>query len=199
VVLEDAIYAELRYDGEPVPSLLSLDRTGLVIQSNGLSKVLAPALRLGWVSGRPEMVAALAAVRQDLGISQWLCRLTETYLAEGLLDAHIDHANEVYRHKRDVAAAAVREHCGAFVDFEVPSGGFYLWLALKDNFDWTAAAEGAGQAGVFCRPGETFMDADTGKGYLRLAFSHAPEHELRRGIKALGEAMANAAHGSVVR
>jgi 2-aminoadipate transaminase len=199
VVLEDAIYSELRYEGEAVPSLLSLDKTGLVIQSSGLSKVLAPALRLGWISGRPEMVAALAAVRQDLGISQWLCRLTEAYLAEDLLDAHIERANDVYRSKRDVAAAAVREPCGDCVDFELPSGGFYLWLALRDNFDWEAAAAAAGRAGVFCRPGETFMDADTGKGYLRLAFSHAPEHELRRGIKALGEAMAQAAHDSAVR
>lgn len=193
VVLEDAIYADLRYEGDEVPSLLSLDRSGLVIQSSGLSKVLAPALRSGWICGRTEMIEALAAVRQDLGVSQWLSRLVAEYLARDLLDSHIDHANEIYRRKRDIAVTAVREHCSEFVDFEVPHGGFYLWLALRGTFDWEKAQKEAALAGVFCRPGEAFMGADEGRGYLRIAFSHAPDHELRRGIQALGQAMAAAA------
>ncbi|MBO9521011.1 MAG: PLP-dependent aminotransferase family protein [Nocardioidaceae bacterium] len=199
VVLEDAIYANLCYEGETPPSLLSMDSTGLVIQSSGLSKVLAPGLRSGWIAGRTEMIEALAAVRQDLGVSQWLSRLTAEYLHRGLLEPHIEKANAVYRHKRDVAVEAVREHCSEFVDVTVPRGGFYLWLALKDNFDWDKAAEAAALAGVFCRPGESFMGAEHGRGYLRLAFSHAPEHELRRGIAALGEAMRSAAGDQVAR
>jgi 2-aminoadipate transaminase len=193
VVLEDSIYADLRYEGEPVPSLLSLDESGLVIQSHGFSKVLAPALRLGWMCGPPAMIEALAAVRQDLGVSQWMARLMERYLAEGLLDDHIAGANAVYRRKRDVAVAALREHCGEWVDFEVPQGGFYLWVRLRDGVDWEAAQHAAGMGGVFCRPGERFMGRADGARYLRLAFSHAPEHELRRGIEVLGQAIAGAA------
>jgi len=197
VVLEDAIYANLCYEGSTPPSLLSLDTSGLVIQSSGLSKVLAPGLRSGWIAGRPEMIEALAAVRQDLGVSQWMSRLTAEYLRRGLLEPHIEKANAVYRHKRDVAVAAIREHCSEYVDFDVPRGGFYLWLRLKDNFDWEKAGAAAALAGVFCRPGESFMGAEHGQGYLRLAFSHAPEHELRRGIAALGEAMRSAAGTTV--
>jgi 2-aminoadipate transaminase len=193
VVLEDAIYADLRYEGEPVPSLLALDTTGRVIQSHGFSKILAPALRLGWMCGSVEMIAALAAVRQDLGVSQLLCRAMEQFLAEGLLDPHIERANAVYRRKRDIAAAAVRQHCGRWVDFEVPQGGFYLWIRISDDVDWDQASADAALGGVFFRPGERFMTDSAGSRYIRLAYSHAPDHEIERGIKVLGEAIAAAA------
>lgn len=189
VVLEDSIYADLRYSGEEVPSLRSMDTTGLVIQSHGFSKVLAPALRLGWVCATPEMIEALASVRQDLGVSQWMCRMMADYLAQGKLDPHIERANAVYRRKRDIAAKAVADHCGGLVDFDVPDGGFYLWLRIDDSVDWDKAQHAAAMAGVFCRPGEKFLGAEAGQGFLRLAYSHAPDHEIERGIKALGEAI----------
>jgi 2-aminoadipate transaminase len=192
VVLEDAIYQELRFEGERVPSLLSLDRSGLVVQAHGFSKILAPALRLGWISGQPNMIEALASVRQDLGVSQWLCRMMAIYLAEDRLDAHIERANSVYRRKRDVAATMVRECCGDAVQFEVPQGGFYLWIKLADDVDWEKAQHAAAMGGVFCRPGERFMVGEQGQQYLRLAFSHAPDHELQRGIRVLGEAIRGA-------
>lgn len=189
VVLEDSMYADLRYSGDPVPSLLSLDTSGRVMQSHGFSKVLAPALRIGWITASPALIHALASVRQDLGVSQWMCRMLTDYLAEGKLDPHIKRANEIYRRKRDVAAAAVREHCGGLVTFDLPDGGYYLWLKVAESVDWEKAQQQAALDGVFCRPGEKFLGEEGGAGYLRLAFSHAPDHELKRGIKALGEAI----------
>lgn len=193
IVLEDSIYADLRYGGDPVPSLFSMDDSGLVVQSHGFSKVIAPALRLGWITGSPEVIQGLASVRQDLGVSQWLARIMTDYMAEGLLDAHIAKANDVYRRKRDIAVAAVREHCGEYVRFEVPQGGFYLWLEIDEAVDWDKASQEAAEGGVMCRPGEKFMGEGDGRRYLRLAFSHAADHELPRGIEVLGNAIRNAA------
>ncbi|RNL61303.1 PLP-dependent aminotransferase family protein [Nocardioides marmoriginsengisoli] len=194
VVLEDAIYSDLRYSGDPVPSLLSLDTSGRVIQSHGFSKVLAPALRIGWIAASTPLINALASVRQDLGVSQWMCRMMVDFMQQGKLDPHIEKANAVYRRKRDIAVAAVREHCGDLVSFDVPDGGFYLWLQIAENVDWEKAQHEAAMAGVFCRPGEKFLGEDAGRGYLRLAYSHAPDHEIARGIKALGEAIVANAH-----
>lgn len=196
VILEDNIYGDLRYAGDPLPTLLSLDTSGRVLQAHGFSKIVAPALRLGWIAGRPDLVAGLAAVRQDLGVSQWTCRVMAEYLARGMLDRHIDKVNAVYRHKRDVAAEAVREHCGPWVTFDVPDGGFYLWLRVSDRVDWEKARVAAENAGVAFRPGERFMGpdlAEQGQQYVRLAFSHVTESEIRRGVAALGEAIAAAA------
>jgi 2-aminoadipate transaminase len=149
VILEDAIYSDLRYDGDPVPSLLSLDDSGLVIQCHAFSKIVAPALRLGWVCGSREMVSGLDAVRQDLGVSQWLCRLMARFIAEGKLDPHIERANRVYRRKRDLAAAAVRKYCGDWVEFDLPQGSFYLWLQLHPDVDWDKARAAAAMGGRF--------------------------------------------------
>lgn len=192
VVLEDNIYGDLRYEGEPLPTLLSLDESGLVIQSHGFSKIVAPALRIGWVCGGEKMIEGLAAVRQDLGVSQWLARTMTAFMREGRLDPHIASVNEVYRRRRDVAVEAVREHCGEFVNFEVPHGGFYLWLELDERVDWDRVGQLAAENGVMCRPGERFMAEGDARRFLRLAYSHAPDHELVRGIEALGEAIRGA-------
>jgi 2-aminoadipate transaminase len=189
IVLEDNVYGDLRYEGEHLPTLLSLDNNGRVMQSSSFSKTVAPALRLGWMTAPTEIISALAAVRQDLGTSQWTARLMAEYLAEGKLEPHIDAANAVYRRKRDIAVEAVREHCGEHVTFSVPQGAFYLWLELSDDVDWESAQRDAALAGVFGRPGEKFMGDDLGRGFLRIAFSHAPDHELRRGLAALGKAI----------
>ena len=196
VVLEDNIYGDLRYSGEAIPTLLSLDTTDRVLQSHGFSKIVAPALRLGWIAGSPGMVAGLAAVRQDLGVSQWTCRVMTEFLKRGMLDPHIDSVNAVYRRKRDLAAKAVETYCSPWVTFEVPDGGFYLWLELSDTVDWEKAQQAAEANGVACRPGERFVSGDRqgeGAGFLRLAFSHVGEAEIERGIEALGRAIAGAA------
>ena len=72
IIIEDGVYAELRYEGDPVPSLLSLDRTGLVMQVHGFAKIVAPGIRLGWLCGRREMIDAVAATRVDFGVIQWM-------------------------------------------------------------------------------------------------------------------------------
>jgi 2-aminoadipate transaminase len=192
VVIEDAVYTDLRYSGEPIPSLLSLDDSGLVIQSHSFSKNFVPGIRIGWMAGDHDMIAGMAAVRQDLGVSQWMSRMMAEYLRQGRLDPHIARANEVYRRKRDVAAQAVRDHCAPWVHFDVPDGGFYLWLELSDEVDWEKARVDAVNGGVLCRPGEVFMGKEDGARYLRLAYSHVSLAELERGIAILGKAISGA-------
>ena len=192
LVLEDNIYGDLRYEGESLPTLLSLDQAGVVMQSHGFSKIVAPALRIGWVCAGEKVIEGLAAVRQDLGVSQWLARIMTAFMREGKLDPHIAAVNDVYRRRRDVAVAAVREHCGEFVSFDVPQGGYYLWLELDERVEWDRVGALAAERGVMCRPGERFMAEGDARRFLRLAYSHAPDHELVRGIEALGEAIRGA-------
>ncbi len=192
LILEDNIYGNLRFSGEAIPTMLALDTTGRVMQSNGFSKTVAPALRLGWLAGPEDLIAGAAAVRQDLGPSQWTCRAMAEYVKRGMLDEHIVEVNKVYLRKRDIAVEAVRKYCGPYVTFSVPEGGFYLWLTLSDDVDWEKVRVAAEANGVAFRPGERFMvegRKSEGKQFLRLAFSHVSESELERGIEALGAAI----------
>jgi 2-aminoadipate transaminase len=186
VVLEDNVYGELRFAGAPLPSLLSLDDSGLVMQCNAFSKTIAPGLRLGWMAGHPDTIAALAAVRQDLGVSQWLSRIMAEFLARDLFDAHLARANAVYASKCATAVNAVRRYCGEFARFREPNGSFYLWLEIDERVDWQRAAQLAAQQGIFFRPGERFMNDTQGRQFLRLAYSHVDERIIADGIEKLG-------------
>ena len=186
LIMEDNVYGDLRFAGEDLPTLLSLDDTGLVIQCGSFSKIVAPALRLGWIAGQPKAIEALAAVRQDLGVGQWLARVMAEYLAEGLLDPHIAKANQVYKAKAETASRTLREQCGDFVRFTDPQGSFYLWVEIDERIDWDKAAKLAEREGIFFRPGERFMNDTGGRQFLRLAYSHVSEDVIARGLETLG-------------
>jgi 2-aminoadipate transaminase len=190
IVLEDNVYGELRFEGERLPTLLELDDSGLVIQSDSFSKTVVPGIRLGWLAGVPEAIAAVAAVRQDLGVSQWISRIMAEYLAEGRLDRHIEAANRVYKAKRDAAVAALRRHCGDAVRFRVPQGAFYLWLEIGDGIDVDRVRELAALGGVYCRPGEVFTGDASGRRFLRMSYSQIGIDEIERGVAVLGKALA---------
>ena len=194
LVLEDNVYGELRYEGDAIPTLFSLDRSGLVLKIDSFSKILAPALRIGWVSGDPEAIRALGVVRGDLGVSQWLARVVARYMQEGKLEPHIESVNALYREKRDLAVDALRKHCDPWVRFDVPEGGFFLWVELAPEVDGQQAMMKALAEGVVCRPGERFFgetDADVHKQWFRLNFTMIPAAEIERGIVALGKAIAD--------
>jgi 2-aminoadipate transaminase len=190
IVVEDNCYYDIYYEQPPPPTLLSLDDSGLVVQSDSFSKVLAPGLRMGWLAGTPEMVAAVAVARQDLGVSQWLARALELYVADGKLDDHIDELRTAYRRKRDIALAALAEHCAPWVRFRAPQGGIYFWLEMSEDVDWDQVRERVAQEGVACRPGERFTGDDSGRRFLRMAYLQVPEDQIRRGVAALGRALA---------
>ncbi len=196
IVMEDNCYGELRYSGEALPSLLSLDTDGLVLKIDTFSKLLAPAFRMGWVTGHEDVIAALSAVRGDLGVSQWLARVLARYMEEGLLEPHIARVNSLYGRKLDTALAALEEHCAKYARWTRPDGGFFLWLELADEIDAKSVMRNAIADGVVCRPGERFFgDENDGRQFLRMAFVMVPSEELERGIAALGKAMADSIGG----
>jgi 2-aminoadipate transaminase len=190
VLLEDAVYRDLRFEGEHLPSLFSLDDSGLVLQADSFSKTVAPGLRLGWVAGRPDAIGAVSAGREDLGVSQMLAKVMKRFLDDGLYEPHVRRASEVLRKKRDVAVRALREHVGDAVTFNVPSGSLYLWLKLSEDVDWSAVQRNAFEAGVYCRPGERFSNDPSFQQFLRLQYSYTPVDEIERGIEVFGKAVA---------
>jgi 2-aminoadipate transaminase len=194
LILEDNVYEPLRYDGVAIPTMFSLDDTGLVVKIDSFSKVVAPGLRLGWVTAEPDVIRALSSVRGDLGVGQWVARTMTHYRAEGLLEPHVVGLNERYRAKREVAERALHEHCDPWVRWRTPEGGFFLWVGIDDTIDAGHVMQRALTEGVLCRAGERFFgDHDSGRQYLRLAFPSMPFDDLEEGIAILGTAIHSAA------
>lgn len=186
VIIEDYVYGELRYEGEEIPSLLSLDTSGRVLHDNSFSKTLAPGVRIGWMCGDTTLINALGAVREDLGVSQWMARLVQAFLDQDLYDEHLTKARKLYCEKRDATIDAVERYCGDYLTFSRPKGSFYLWAEVDQSVDWIQAARMAEQHGIFFRPGERFDTVGDGRQFIRLAFGRVSFDVIEQGIKRLG-------------
>ena len=188
-VIEDNCYYDMYLDTPPPPTLFSLDTSGFVIQTDSFSKNLAPGLRLGYAVASDAVIDALATVREDHGVNQILPRLIESYMKDGMLEPHLVKARSINKAKRDIALAALNEHCVPWVSFRVPNGGIYFWLELSPKIQWDRVREAMQAEGVACRPGERFSDDPSGRQFLRMAFLPVPTDELLHGVEAMGRAL----------
>jgi 2-aminoadipate transaminase len=196
-VLEDNCYYEFAYDHPVPPTLLALDaawgtRAGTVVQSDSFSKYVAPGLRVGWLASTPARIDALAVARQDFAVSRVTALALERFLAEGLLDPHLDRLRERYRVKRDLAADALHRHCAPYVRFETPTGGFFFWLELSPNVDWERARGTITSRGIAVRPSDGMLGDEDPRRFVRLAPIQVADEDIEPGIAALGAALREA-------
>ena len=189
VIVEDDAYGDLRYDGAPLPSLLSLDEAGLVVKLGSFSKIAAAGLRLGWAAGDAEAIAALTSVRHDMGTSAFIARTVYHFAKDGRLAGHVKGLIGHYRRKRDAMLDALDEHCAGYASWQRPEGGFFVWLTLPRGVTTRKLGAYAADEGVGFVPGGAFYNANGGERSLRLAFSHLPLGDIERGVAGLGRAL----------
>jgi 2-aminoadipate transaminase len=186
MILEDNCYYDFGYDGKPPPTLFALDRGGYVIHSDSFSKYLAPGLRLGWVAGDPEAIAAITRVRQDFAVSQLLARAVERTVRSGFLEQHLAELRHHYKTKRDLTTALLRKYCGDSISFHEPAGGFFFWIRFNDRIDADVALRTLTERGVAVRGGEWFTGDANGRRYIRLSPIQLGAQDIERGIAILG-------------
>ncbi|HEY5822354.1 MAG TPA: PLP-dependent aminotransferase family protein [Propionibacteriaceae bacterium] len=196
LVIEDTPYRELRYDGEHLPTLKSLDTEGRVVHLGSFSKILAPGMRLGWAVASSEIVERLGLLKlaADTQSSTLNMAATSAYLARFDIDAHIAQAVPVYRHKRDLMLTTMTGTFPAGVDFTRPEGGLFTWLTFPAGFDAaTFMAETLlPQAKVAYVPGATFFPVTQEPNHARVSFSGVPDDRLTSGVTALGALLGTA-------
>ena len=192
-VVEDSPYRKVRFEGESVPSLASLDQDGLVIHLGTFAKLMAPGLRVGWVAATSSLVARMALLKTDAGS----CPLTQRIIVEfcttgGRFPSHITDVQERYRANRNRMIAALRRELPN-VSFDVPSGGYYVWLSWPDGTDTDALTLSAQREGVIAIAGSRFY-ANASPAHprnrMRVAYSHALPDEIDEGVRRLARAYA---------
>lgn len=190
LVLEDTPYRALRYEGDSLPTLKSLDTQGRVVHLGSFSKILAPSMRLGWALAAPEILEKLALLKlaADTQNSTLNMAATSAYLTTYDIDAHLRQILPVYRHKRDLMLATLAAVLPEGVSFTRAEGGLFTWLQFPHGFDAAAfmAEVLLPQAKVAYVPGGTFFPNVSQPNHARLSFSGIADDRMVHGITQLG-------------
>jgi 2-aminoadipate transaminase len=191
-IVEDNPYGLLRFDGEPLPTLRSLDPAN-VIYLGTVSKVFSPGVRVGWALAEPSVIQRLVLAKEaaDLCGSSFTMLVTERYLAGDRWRANLASLVEVYRLRRDAMLASLPEHFPADTRWTRPDGGFYVWVTLPDWIDTQAMLAAAVERLVAYVPGTAFYADGRGRNQMRLAFCYPTEERIREGVARLGALLAD--------
>lgn len=197
-IVEDGCYEKLRYDGEPIPSVLALDieRSGCidaarVLYTGTLSKMIAPSLRIGWLCGPAPVIRKLTLIKQasDLATSA-LNQMIALDVVVSSLDAAVATACTVYRERRDSMLDALARYMPDGVTWTRPEGGLYVWVTLPPHIDGAELAMRAlADQGVSTISGSAFYPVDPERNTLRLSFSMIPAEDAHEGIRRLALAV----------
>jgi DNA-binding transcriptional MocR family regulator len=192
VVVENDLYGDLRYQGEPVASLKELDETGHTILLRSFSKVAFPGLRVGWVIGPRAPVSRLVQCKQlcDLHTDQFSQALLLRFAQSGRLAAHSARMLETGAERLRAVLDACERHLPRGASFTRPQGGMNLWVRLPQPLDAAELLERAQREGVSYLPGKYFAVAKFEPGGLRLSFAGLAPQEIRKGIAILGDVFA---------
>ena len=190
-VVEDNPYGELRFDGETLPSLKSLDTKGLVIYLGTFSKIFCPGYRLGWTCAAPKILEKFNICKQgaDLQASTIGQMEVNKFMDMYDLDKHVNKIKACYVKRRDVMLKAMEEEFPEGVEFTRPQGGLFTWVTLPENIDAGEMAKKCLQKNVAYVPGASFYPNGGVYNTCRLNYSNMPEDKIIEGIKRMGEVL----------
>jgi 2-aminoadipate transaminase len=200
-ILEDDPYGQLRYDGDHLPSLVSLDAefrglasegySGNVLYVSTLSKTLAPGLRLGWIIGPHDVIQRLAQAKQalDLHTGTFVQLVAYEVSRSGFLDAHVRKLRAAYKTRRDAMLDAMAAAFPPSVKWTRPAGGLFVWAKVPETIDTTDILREALTEQVAFVPGASFYADKSGTNTMRLNFTHAGPPLIKEGIERLGRVL----------
>lgn len=186
LIVEDSPYRELRYEGEHIPTMYSLDPDH-VIHLGSFSKIFAPGFRLGWAIADPEILDKIYVCKQSLDLCPPIFDqyVAAEFLSTGRLDENLKKSIALYKGKRDLLLSLLEEHMPEGVTWTRPEGGLFLFLTMPEGFDAVRFYDKALDAGVAYVAGEFFHPDRSGKNTMRMNFSFMNHDKITEGVKLL--------------
>lgn len=187
-LIEDEPYRELTFDGGSATPIVSRLNKASWIYTGTVSKTLLPGLRVGYLIASPDLFPHLLKLKQSADlhtnrIGQWQAL---QWIGSEKYQQHLGDLRDFYRARRDAFQAALQTHFSDLADWNVPQGGLFFWLTLKQPLDTRTLLKDALAADVAFMPGEPFFpEPDQHHGHLRLNFSHIDPARLGEGLKRL--------------
>lgn len=186
LIIEDNPYGLLRYEGEPLPTLKSLDPQRVVYLGT-LSKIFSAGLRVGWAYAPPPLLEKLLLAKQsaDLCTSTLTQRMAHAYFQTQDWRATIARLVKLYRSRRDAMLESLEEFFPEEAAWTRPDGGFFVWASLPPYLDTKSMLAKSVESKVAYVPGTGFYPGRRGANEMRLNFSYPEESDIREGIKRL--------------
>lgn len=190
VIIEDNPYGELRFAGDEIPTIKSMDTEGLVVYCGSFSKILSAGMRVGFMCAPEEIISKTVVAKQveDVHTNIFFQMLCHRYMTEYDLDAHIEGIRSLYRKKCNLMLDELERNMPECVKFTRPEGGLFIWCTLPDciNLDEFVKAAIANKVAVV--PGTAFnCDVDAPSNSFRLNYSTPSDEQIINGVKILGD------------
>ena len=190
-VIEDNPYGELRFEGEILPSLKSMDTAGLVIGTGTFSKTFCPGMRIGWLVAEPEIIEKYVLIKQgaDLCTSLRSQMEVDMFMERYDFEGNLQKLTDLYRKRRNAMVESLEAMMPAGVTFTRPQGGLFLWVELPEQLGAVELLQECLKREVAFVPGDAFFPNGGIKNTLRLNYSNMSEERIREGIRRLAEAI----------
>lgn len=192
LILEDNPYFELRYEGESVPTIKSMDTEGRVVYAGSYSKILSPGMRIGFCVANQSLINRMVVCKQvsDVHTNLYFQMLVAKYLEKYDIDAHIAEICRLNKIKRDAMLKACETYFDKRVSFTHPNGGLFVWAELPEGYDSFALCQKISQKKVACVPGNAFAaDESAVNNGFRMNFSLPSVEQIDTACCRIGEAM----------
>ncbi|MET0615568.1 MAG: PLP-dependent aminotransferase family protein [Thermoleophilaceae bacterium] len=187
-IFEDDPYVELRFEGESLPTMLSMDEADRVVYASSFSKTVCPGIRVGYLVGPADVIGAIRKLATNTYISPNM--VAQSIVAEfcdsGAIERSIETVKDALRARRDATAEALERHIPD-ATFVKPQGGYFLWVDLPEGSDVAALAAGAEERGVVFVKGSDFL-IEGGDSSLRIAYSAVPPDQIEEAVARVAEA-----------
>ena len=192
IILEDNPYGELRFNGEEIPTIKSMDTEGIVVYCGSFSKILSAGMRIGFICAPKPIIQKLIIAKQggDCHTNIFFQMVCDEFFRHYDVPAHIEKIRGIYRDKCDFMLECLDKYVDKRVTWTRPDGGLFLWCSLPEGYDSLDFANLAARKGVAFVPGCSFMVNDSAPcPAFRLNYSTPSKENIERGIQILAEAI----------
>jgi 2-aminoadipate transaminase len=189
VLFEDDPYIDIRFEGEPLPTMLSQDQAGKVVYASSFSKTVCPGIRVGYLVGPAAVIKQVQSLATNTYISPNMVAqsIVNQFCRSGRIDSAVETVKAALRDRRDAVVSSLQEHLPE-ARFEAPQGGYFMWVELPDEVDVAELEPAAKERGVVFVKGTDFL-LEGGHNTLRLAYSGVTPDQIGEGISRLADAV----------
>jgi len=188
LIVADEVYQLLHYYDKPPAAFGTMIESDTVLSLGSFSKILAPAMRLGWIQTGPRLRKRLLEdgfVNSGGSIGHYSSHIVRHAIDLGLQRAHVKELKRTYRSRVEAMHLSLKTNFGNLATWQPPAGGYFFWIRLADDLDTATFRDRAAELETGFQPGSHFSDGGRLRNFLRLSFSHYDEEDISDGIARL--------------